>query len=375
MPASRRPASGETARAVQLKRRAASSILKANTPGRSGTRIFARRGVVSIAAALCVAAFALALAPARAAAQVNNDIISMLPKDAGEVAYANLKVARQYPWFESLKEQMLPARFKQFEAFLSAAGIDPNTQVEELTWALVPNMPANATATSVPSSENVVGVALGQFQPDVTEAYFQSKKVPSIKIRDFTLYAFGAGSGPGDLYFFFLDTNTAVFGQRKQLEELIAVRFGEAQGLMANTELAPLVNEANGTGLVWAVLDPAYTRLAIKQLAAGAAQFSQADQVIAQMKSMIVSFEADSGIQVHFQAVCTTSDAANTFAALLQAGLLLQKYQAQQTNPDLAQLLDQTQISPNGDRLDLRLSLTDDQVVALIRRNTFAMGM
>ena len=339
------------------------------------TRIFTRRGVVSIAAALCVAAFALALAPARAAAQVNNDIISMLPKDAGEVAYANLKVARQYPWFESLKEQMLPARFKQFETFLSAAGIDPNTQVEELTWALVPNMPANATATSVPSSENVVGVALGQFQPDVTEAYFQSKKVPSIKIRDFTLYAFGAGSGPGDLYFFFLDTNTAVFGQRKQLEELIAVRFGEAQGLMANTELAPLVNEANGTGLVWAVLDPAYTRLAIKQLAAGAAQFSQADQVIAQMKSMIVSFEADSGIQVHFQAVCTTSDAANTFAALLQAGLLLQKYQAQQTNPDLAQLLDQTQISPNGDRLDLRLSLTDDQVVALIRRNTFAMGM
>jgi hypothetical protein len=41
----------------------------------------------------------------------------------------------------------------------------------------------------------------------------------------------------------------------------------------------------------------------------------------------------------------------------------------------LAALLDETQVSPNGDRLDLRLSLTDDQVVALIRRNTFAMGL
>jgi len=339
------------------------------------TRIRTDRKIISAAASLCLAIFALAFAPARASAQVNNDIISMLPKDAGEVAYANLKAARQYPWFESLKEQMLPARFKQFETFLTAAGIDPNSQVEELAWALVPNMPANATATSVPSSENVVGVALGQYRPEATEAYFQAKKIPSVKIRDFNLYAFGSGSGPGDLFFFFLDTNTAVFGQRKQLEELISVRFGEAQGLMANADMAPLVNEANGTGIVWAVLDPAYTRLAIQQLAAGAAQFSQAGQVISQLKSMIVSFEADSGIQVHFQAVCATSDAANTFAALLQAGLLLQKYQAQQANPDLAALLDQIQVSPNGDRLDLRLSLTDDQVVALIRRNTFAMGM
>jgi hypothetical protein len=334
------------------------------------------RRFVSIAAALCLATLALALAPAPAAASpVDNDIIAMLPKDAGEVAYANLKAARQYPWFEQLKEQMLPAKFKQFESFLTAAGIDPNTQVEELTWALVPVMPANSTGTSVPSSEGVVGIAQGQFQPDTAEAYFQSKKIPMIKIRDFSLYSFGSGSGPGDLFLFFLDTNTAVFGQRKQLEELISVRYGEAQGLAANPELSSLVNEANGTGLVWAVLDPAYTRLAIQQLAGGAAQFSQAGQVIAQLKSMIVSFEADSGIQVHFQAVCTTPEAANTFAALLQAGLLLQKYQAQQTNPDLAALLDETQVSPNGDRLDLRLSLTDDQVVALIRRNTFAMGL
>ncbi|MGB6198606.1 MAG: hypothetical protein WBF35_03560, partial [Candidatus Acidiferrales bacterium] len=208
---------------------------------KTSTRIWTDRRILRSAAVICVAAFALALAPPRAAAQVNNDIISMLPKDAGEVAYANLKAARQYPWFESLKEQMLPARFKQFETFLTAAGIDPNSQVEELAWAMVPNMPANATATSVPSSENVVGVALGQFRPDATEAYFQAKKIPAIKIRDFNLYAFGSGSGPGDLFFFFLDTNTAVFGQRKQLEELISVRFGEAQGLMSNPDMAPLV--------------------------------------------------------------------------------------------------------------------------------------
>jgi len=340
------------------------------------TKIRTHRSILWAAAAGCLAMLALALAPAPAAASpVNSDIISMFPKNAGEIAYANLKAARQYPWFESLKEQMLPARFKQFEAFLKSACIDPDSQAEELTWAMVPSMPANATATSVPSGEEVVGVALGQFQPDVTEAYFQSKKLASVKIHDFNLYAFGSGSGPGDLFFFFLDANTAAFGQRKQLEQLIAVRYGEAEGVMTNSDLAPLVSEANGSGLVWAVLDPAYTRLAIQQLAAGASQFPQAAQVIAQLKSLIITFDASSGIQVHFQAVCATADAANTFAGLLQAGLLLQKYQAQQTNPDLAQMFDQTEVSPNGDRLDIRLSLSNDQVIALIRRNTFAIGM
>jgi len=334
------------------------------------------RSILCTAIAISFAALVLALAPAPATASpVSNDIISMFPKDAGEVAYANLKSARQYPWFDSLKEQMLPARFKQFEAFLKSAGIDPDSQVEELAWAMVPSMPANATATAVPSSEEIVGIALGQFQPDSTEANFQSKKMASVKVHDFNLYAFGSGGGPDDLFFFFLDANTAAFGQRKQLERLIAVRYGEAEGVMANADLAPLVSEANGSGLVWAVLDPAYTRLAIQQLAAGASQFPQAAQVIAQLKSMIVTFDADSGIQVHFQAVCTTSDAANTFAGLLQAGLLLQKYQAQQSNPDLAQMIDQIEVSPNGDRLDIRLSLTNDQVIALIRRNTFAIGM
>ncbi len=326
----------------------------------------------SVAIALALAT--LFLAASSYASPVNNDIIAMFPKDTGEFAYANLQQARQYSWFAQLKEQMLPARFKQFEQFLSAAGVDPNSQVQELAWALVPNMPANATASSVPTSEEVVGIALGQFQPDSTEAYFNSKKITPVKVRIFSLYPFGSGNGAGDLFFCFIDANTAAFGQRKQLEHLIAVRYGEEQGIMSNTDLAPLINEANGSGVVWAVLDPAYTRLAMQQLAPAAAQFPQAAPLFSTMKSMIISFEAGSGVSAHFQAVCATVDAANTLAALLQAGLMYQKYQAQSTNPDLAQLLDQTTVAPSGDRLNLRLNLTDDQLNALIRRNTFALN-
>src|SRR4029077_10104968 len=107
------------------------------------------------------------------AGSLGSDILSMFPKDSGELAYANLKEARAFPWFNQLKEQMLPAKFREFETFLSSAGIDPNTQVTELAWALVPSKAtADTGGGSVPSSDQIVGVALGQFNPASAEAYF-----------------------------------------------------------------------------------------------------------------------------------------------------------------------------------------------------------
>jgi len=310
------------------------------------------------------------------AGSVGSDLLGLFPKNSGEVAYADLKTARQFPWFTQLKQQMLPAKFREFETFLTSAGVDPNTQVTELVWAVVSNTATtDAKGTTVPASEQIVGIALGQFQPSSAEAYFAAKKLPIVKVRTFSLFAFGGGSGPNDLFFFFLDSNTAAFGQRQELEKLIGVRYGEGEGLYTNTEMSTLVNQANGSGTVWAVLNPAYTRLAMQQLVPETSQFPAAAQLASKLKAMTISVKGGSGIDAKFEAVCGSSEDANTFAALLQAGLMYKKYQVGNTNPDLGQMLDNTQITPAGDRLDLKLSLTDDQMLSLIRKNTFAVSM
>lgn len=310
------------------------------------------------------------------AGSLGSDILSMFPKESGELAYADLKEARQFPWFAQLQEQMLPPKFREFETFLASAGIDPNTQVTELAWALVPGkVNTDSAGGSVPTTDQIVGVALGQFQPATAEAYFTAKKLPIVKIRTFSLFAFGGGSGPNDLFFFFIDSNTAAFGQRQQLEKMIGVRYGEAQGLYANTDFSALVDLANGSGTVWAVLNPAYTRLAMQQLVPETAQFPAAAQLTSKLKAMTISIKGGSGVDAKFEAVCGSTEDANTFAALLQAGLMYKKYQVGSTNPDLGQLLDSAQITPAGDRLDLKLSLTDDQMQSLIRRNTFVVKM
>src|ERR1700680_1794253 len=304
---------------------------------KSLTKVFATPAAPRSAAfrgvAACVLCATILFAPKPArAGRLGADVIALFPKEVGEFAYADLKKARTMKWFPQLQEQMLPDRFRQFEKFLASAGVDPNSQVEELAWGLVAEGVTAKTegvgSSAVPTGEQIVGVALGSYNPESTEAYFKQQKLPTFKARNYTIYAFGSGSGANDLFFFFIDSSTAAFGHRALLEKMIEVRFGGEEGLMRNETFFPLVNEANGSGVVWAVLNPAYTRLAMQQLAPEVQQFPEAAKLVTHMKNMIISVEASSGIDGKFQAICGSPEDANTMAQLLQAGLLYKRYQA-----------------------------------------------
>ncbi len=309
----------------------------------------------------------LLLAGPALAGTLSPAIVSLFPKDVAEFAYADLKSARKQPWFAQMKDQLLPSRFRQFEQFLRSAGIEPDAQVEELAWA--------ATLPNEKQGDMIVGIALGQFRPSDTEAFFKQQKLPTVQVRGFTMYAFGSGAGPTDIFFFFFDSNTAAFGHREILERMVEVRFGAEEGLLRNEQMYPLIEELNGRGVVWAVLNQGYTRLAIQQLIPEAAQFPESNKLVAKLKGMLVELRADRGMDAQFQAVCESVDDANLFAALLQAGLMYRRYQEQQSNPDLAKALESATVNPHGDRLEIRLTLSEETLIALLRRNTFAVKL
>src|SRR6266481_6087560 len=168
--------------------------------------------ITRLAAAGILLALVFLLPPPARAGRLGADVIALFPKDIGEFAYADLKKARALKWFPQLQEQMLPERFRQFEKFLASAGVDPNTQVEELAWGLVAEYSTSkgegAASSAVPTGERIVGVALGNYNPDSTEAYFKRQKLPTFQGRNYTLYAFGTGAGPSDLFFLFIDSST-----------------------------------------------------------------------------------------------------------------------------------------------------------------------
>jgi hypothetical protein len=337
-----------------------------------------RNAMRAIAGVATFCALTFALPKPTHAGSLGTDTIALFPKEVGEFAYADLKKARTMKWFPQLQEQILPERFRQFEKFLAGAGVDPNSQVDELAWGLVAEETSakdGASGAVVPTSEEIVGIALGSYNPESTEAYFKQRKLPTSKTRGYTLYAFGTGSGPNDLFFLFLDSNKAAFGHRHLLEKMIEIRFGGEEGLLRNEKMFPLINEANGSGVFWAVLNPAYTRLAMQQLTPEVQQFPEAAKLVERMQSMLITMTASSGVDGKFQAVCASTEDANTLGQLMQMGLLYKQYQTKSDNPEMAQLLSQTSVTPAGDRVMIRMAISDDQMTSLIRRNTFALKM
>lgn len=311
---------------------------------------------------------ALTAVPKRSSAgSLSTGIIGMFPKQVGEFAYADLKAARKFSWFPQIREQLLPSRFRQFEQFLATAGVDPNTQVEELAWAGI--------TVAKTGGEEIVGVALGSFDPSSTETRFKQQKLPVFESHSYKLYAFGSGTGANDILFVFLDSNTAAFGHRSALEKLIDVRSGGSESLMSNDQLFPLIGEANGSGVIWAVLDQRYTHLAMQQLIPQANQFPQAAAIINRLHAMTIYVDADSGVDAHFQAVCDSVDDANLLGAAMQAGLMYRRYQETSTNPDLAKVLDNIRVMPSGDRLKIDAPVSEEQLGALIRTKVFAVPM
>jgi hypothetical protein len=317
---------------------------------------------VTLLAVVTVFSALLAVPKRVYAATLSASIIGMFPKDIGEFAYADLKASRKYAWFPQLRDQMLPSKFVQFEQFLKSAGVDPNSQVDEIAWGGVTDG----------KGEQIVGVALGSFDPTSSEAKFKAQKMPSVDIQGYHLYAFGTGAGAGDILFTFIDSNTAAFGHRPALEKLISVRMGAAESLANNSTLFPLIQEANGNGILWAVLDRSYTHLAMTQLLPQASQFPQAQQIVDRMKAMTIYVSADDGVDAHFQAVCESVNDANTLAAALQAAVMYRRYQVAQSDPTLAKTLDHITVLPAGDRLKINAPVSQNDLLSLIQTKAFA---
>jgi hypothetical protein len=328
--------------------------------------------VLAVAVALLLAP---ALPPVARAGSLTTEVVGIFPRDAAQFAFADLRQARSLAWFPVLQKEVLPDQLRQFEQFLASPGMDRDSLVEELAWAVVSSgsQPQPSQGSNAPAGEETVIVALGQFSPESTDAYFKAQKRTAVKVRDYFLYPLGGGYGDKGLFFCFMDSTVAVLGGRKELERVIGVRYGEEQSLLSNTDLAPLISQSNHRSVVWGALSARRARVEMQELVPLIQEFPQSQQLLSKLLAFTVEIDAGTGIQSRFEAVCDSSDDASIFATLLQADLRYQASQAGKSNQDVTAFLDQAKVAPSGDRLDVTLELTDVQVVSLLQSDIFAI--
>jgi hypothetical protein len=165
---------------------------------------------------------------------------TVIPSDIQQIISVDYRALRNSETAQVLKQQVLPESLKQFEGALKGVGINPEKDVEQLTFA---------SYRSGKQGVRIVGVAQGFFPTKTVLKKMRLNKVKPVKYRDAVTYPMSGG-----MQMTFLDDSTLLFGDMAALKGALDVRDGFASSLDSNTQIADMIGSVD-SGTVWSVLD------------------------------------------------------------------------------------------------------------------------
>lgn len=314
------------------------------------------------------------------AGTIDASVIGMFPKEASDIGYADLSQARELPWYPQFAAQVVPVALFGFEQFLRQVQMRQTSSIDEIAWASVasepPNLDASPPSPNAARDGQTVVVATGDFDTATITACLESKNIPSTQFGSYLLYSSGAGAGSSNVFFTLLDAHTIVFGPFAPLERVLKVRDGEQDSLLQNEPMMALIESADRNAIFWGVLNSGGAVRAIDRLVPEAANFPQSRDLLGKLKEVLITVRPQDDLELDFQVETPSPNDAGLISQLLQAGVLLRLYQSKnENNSDLVNALDELRIVANGNRLEISLDLTNDQILGLIEHNTFSMKM
>ena len=300
-----------------------------------------------------LAASAATAAPA-SAATLGTAANTVIPAETQQIINVDYRKMNNAPSALALKQRVLPDALRQFEQALKGVSIDPDTDVETLTFASFRAKPGL----------RVVGIAQGNFSRAKVLRRLKAKKVKGEKYRASYLYPMVSG-----LEMTFLDDNTLLFGDRSALEKALDTRDGEQPGLSANTQVSNLVANVD-SGTVWSVLDTSGTQHMLRSALGDAAKLADYDAVKKRVQGSYYSADFDRGVDFDLTVITSDSLTAGTLSSVIRAGMLYRKMNAQSGAEKLA--LDSTQVESDSDKLKLHFKADDKRFESLLSSDLFA---
>jgi hypothetical protein len=238
---------------------------------------------------------------------------AVIPSDIQQIISVDYRALKNSPTALALKARVLPDSLKEFETALRGVGIDPDTDVEQLTFA----------SFRVKQNVQIIGLAQGNFPTKKILLRMKTKKVKALKYRSNDLYAM-----PGGQDMTFLDDFTMLFGQRSAVQAALDSRDGEAPGLNSNSNIADMITAVD-SGPVWSVLDAQGTQNMLHSTLGDAAKLADYDMVKNRLLGSRYTMDFENGVNFNLDVVTSDTMTAATLSSLLKAGVMFRKMNAQ----------------------------------------------
>lgn len=302
-----------------------------------------------------------ALSVGASASPLGTDVRTVLPAKIQQIISVDYRVLRNSPSGLALKNSVLPDNLKAFERSLRGMGINPDTDVEQLTFVSY-RVTERGSHGGKFQAVRTFGVATGEFEPKKVLAGLKAKKVRGTKYHDDWIW-------PADNGFqmVFLDDSTLLFGEAAAVKDGLDVRNGDRPGIASSPTIAENIADAQSAP-VWSVLDQQGTQNMLRSVLGQASALADYKSIKKRLLGSRYSLDMQNGVDFGLDVDTSDSFTAGTLSALLNAGVLYKKAAGSAAEKSAMQDLN---VSSDSNHLELKFKADDSQFQALLHSDLF----
>ena len=279
---------------------------------------------------------------------------AVIPSDVQQVITVDYRTLKNSSTAMALKDQVLPPSMKEFETSLKGIGIDPDKDVDQITFA---------SYRHGKEGLKVVGIAQGSFSTKAFLRKMRLNKVKPLKYRDSDIYPMSGG-----MQMTFLDENSLLFGDGGAVKGALDARDGYTSTLDSNSQVADMIGSVE-SGTVWSVLDQQGTQNMLLSALGDAGKLADFNTVKKHVLGSRYAMNFTSGVNFDLDVVTSDSVTAATLSSLVKAGVLYRKMTA---TPIEKLALENVSVNSDSSNLQMHFKADDKQFQGLMHSDLFA---
>ena len=279
---------------------------------------------------------------------------TVVPSSVQQIISVDYRALKNSDTAMALKQQVLPPALKEFENALKGVGIDPDQDLDQLTFA---------SYRTAKNGTNVVGIAQGEFPEKIVLKKMTLRKVKPVKYHDTDVYPMSTG-----MQMAFLDDSTLLFGDMNAVKGALDARDGYTPSLESNNQITDMMGSVD-SGTVWSVLDQSGTQNMLLSAMGDAAKLADYDTVKKRLLGSRYTMNFQNGVNFDLDVVTEDSVTAATLSTLVKAGVLYKKMTA---TPIEKVALDNVTVNSDSSNLQMHFKTDDKQFQSLLHSDLFA---
>jgi len=277
-----------------------------------------------------------------------------IPSDVQQIITVDYRQLAQSPTALALKGKVLPDNLKNLETALRSVGVDPDKDVDSLTFAAF---------RIKDQGVRVIGIAQGQFSRVKIIKKMRAQKIKPTKYHTSFLYPMGGG-----MEVVFLDNFSMLFGDEGAVHASLDARDGSTLSLASNSQMSDLVSSA-ADGAVWSVLDATGTQNMMRSTLGDAARLADYETVKKRLLGSFYTMDFSHGVKFDLSVVTADSMTAATMSSLLRAGVLFKKINATGAEKTA---LESVTVDSDSSQLLVHFKADDEKFQSLLESPMFA---